>query len=108
MLWGDQMGKYLVTGAAGFIGSTLIRALVDRGESVRGLDDLSTGKLDNIAGLEGALDFREVSLLDAAGTAAACEGVECVFHEAAVPSVPRSVSEPRSPMPLTLRARSTY
>ena len=89
------MGKCLVTGACGFIGSALVRALIDRGESVRGLDDLSTGKLDNIAGLKGPLDFREVSLLDTAGTAAACEGVECVFHEAAVPSVPKSVSEPK-------------
>ena len=89
------MRKYLVTGACGFIGSALVRALIDRGESVRALDDLSTGKLDNIAGLGGAVHFRKVSLLDTARMAAACEGVECIFHEAAVPSVPRSVSEPR-------------
>jgi UDP-glucose 4-epimerase len=89
------MGKYLVTGAAGFIGSALVRALIDRGDQVRGLDDLSTGKRENIAELGGALDFREVSLLDAAGTAAACSGIDCVFHQAALPSVPKSVAEPK-------------
>jgi UDP-glucose 4-epimerase len=89
------MRKYLVTGAAGFIGSAIVRALIERGGEVRGLDDLSTGKRDNIGGLTGDLDFREVSLLDTAGTAAACQGIECVFHEAAMPSVPKSVAEPK-------------
>lgn len=89
------MGKYLVTGAAGFIGSAIVRALISRGGEVRGLDDLSTGKPENIAGLKNDLDFRKASLLDPAALAAACEGIDCVFHEAAWPSVPKSVAEPK-------------
>ena len=89
------MGKYLVTGVAGFIGSALARALVQRGDRVRGLDDFSTGKPENISELKGRLDFRKVSLLDPAGLAEACEGIDCVFHEAALPSVPKSVAEPK-------------
>lgn len=89
------MGKYLITGVAGFIGSALARALLQRGDSVRGIDDFSTGKEENIADLEGRLDMRHVSLLDPAGLAEACEAIECVFHEAALPSVPKSVAEPK-------------
>jgi UDP-glucose 4-epimerase len=89
------MGKFLVTGAAGFIGSAIVRALVERGEKVRGLDDFSTGKRENIAGLQGDLDFHEASLLDPAALANACEGIKCVFHEAALPSVPKSVADPK-------------
>jgi len=88
------MPKYLVTGVAGFIGSSIARALLEQGEEVRGLDDFSTGKRENIADLRG-LDFREVTLLDPAGMAEACEGIECVFHEAALPSVPKSVADPK-------------
>jgi UDP-glucose 4-epimerase len=89
------MAKYLVTGAAGFIGSAIVRALLEGGDHVRGVDDLSTGKRENLAGLRGDLDFREVSLLDPAAMAAACQGMECVFHQAAMPSVPKSVAEPK-------------
>ena len=89
------MGKYLITGVAGFIGSALARALVQRGDSVRGIDDFSTGKEENIADLEGRLDMRHVSLLDPAGLGEACEGIDCVFHQAALPSVPKSVAEPK-------------
>jgi len=88
------MPKYLVTGVAGFIGSSIARALLQRGEEVRGLDDFSTGKRENIADLKD-LDFREVTLLDPAGLAAACDDIDCVFHEAALPSVPKSVAEPK-------------
>ena len=89
------MGKHLITGVAGFIGSSLARALVERGDSVRGIDDFSTGKEENVADLEGRLDIRHVSLLDPAGLAETCEGIDCVFHQAALPSVPKSVAEPK-------------
>jgi UDP-glucose 4-epimerase len=89
------MAKYLVTGAAGFIGSSIVRALIDRGESVRGIDNFATGKRENIEELKGKLDFREASILDEAAVTDACEGIDYVFHEAALPSVPKSVAEPR-------------
>jgi UDP-glucose 4-epimerase len=89
------MAEFLVTGAAGFIGSALVRALIQRGESVRGIDDYSTGKPENIVALKGQLDFRQISLLDPAGLAQACQGITCIFHEAALPSVPKSVAEPK-------------
>jgi len=89
------MGRYLVTGVAGFIGSAIARALLGHGHQVSGLDDFSTGKRENIAELKGRLDFHEVSLLDPAAIAAACQSVDCIFHEAAVPSVPKSVAEPK-------------
>ena len=87
------MATYLITGAAGFIGSSLARALLERGERVRGLDNLSTGKRENIADL-GRMDFHEASLLDLGAVAEACRGADYVLHEAAIPSVPRSVADP--------------
>lgn len=87
------MAKYLVTGAAGFIGRSIAAALLARGESVRGLDSFITGKRSNLAGLE-ALEFMEGDLTDPGTCARACAGVEIVFHEAALASVPRSVSDP--------------
>lgn len=89
------MAKYLVTGAAGFIGRSIAAALLKRGESVRGIDNLITGKRENLAGLE-AMEFVEGDLTDPAQCARACEGVEVVFHEAALASVPRSVADPSS------------
>jgi nucleoside-diphosphate-sugar epimerase len=85
--------KYLVTGAAGFIGRSITAALLERGESVRGVDSFITGKRENLAGLEG-LEFVEGDLADPAVCANACAGVEIVFHEAALASVPRSVADP--------------
>jgi nucleoside-diphosphate-sugar epimerase len=87
--------KYLVTGAAGFIGRSIASALLERGDSVRGVDNFSTGKRQNLVGLE-KMDFLEGDLADPSVCAKACEGVEIIFHEAALPSVPRSVADPRS------------
>jgi nucleoside-diphosphate-sugar epimerase len=88
------MAKYLVTGAAGFIGSSLVRALLDRGDEVRGIDNLSTGKRENLSDVLKHMDFRQVDILDLDATREACEGVDYVFHEAAIPSVPKSVLDP--------------
>ncbi len=88
------MAKYLVTGVAGFIGSSIARELVSRGETVRGLDDFSTGKRENIVEIEDRLDFREISLLNPSGLATVCKGIDYVIHQAALPSVPKSVADP--------------
>jgi len=88
------MALYLITGVAGFIGSNLAQALVRRGEEVRGFDNFSTGKHENIAELKGKIDFREIDLLDATAVADACRGVNFVLHQAAIPSVPKSVVDP--------------
>jgi UDP-glucose 4-epimerase len=85
--------KYLVTGAAGFIGRSIASALLTRGDAVRGIDSFITGKRSNLVGLE-AMEFIEGDLADPATCAKACERVEVVFHEAALASVPRSVADP--------------
>jgi nucleoside-diphosphate-sugar epimerase len=87
--------KYLVTGAAGFIGRSIAAALLERGDSVRGVDNFSTGKHQNLNGLE-KMDLLGGDLADPAVCAQACDGVEVIFHEAALPSVPRSVADPVS------------
>ena len=93
IFWGIILPTYLVTGAAGFIGRSIAAALLARGESVRGIDSFITGKRSNLAGLE-AMEFIDGDLTDAAACAKACAGVEIVFHEAALASVPRSVIDP--------------
>jgi len=87
------LARYLVTGAAGFIGRSIAAALLARGETVRGIDSFITGKRANLIGLE-AMEFIEGDLADPAVCAQACAGVEIVFHEAALASVPRSVADP--------------
>lgn len=87
------MGRYLVTGAAGFIGRSIAAALLARGEWVRGIDNFITGKRENLAGLE-AMEFLEGDLTDPQTCARACVGIDTVFHEAALASVPRSVQDP--------------
>jgi UDP-glucose 4-epimerase len=88
------MARYLITGIAGFIGSTLAHALVEQGHEVRGIDNLSTGTLDNIADLRGSVEFEQTDLADTAGLKTACDGVDFVLHQAAVASVPKSVKDP--------------
>jgi nucleoside-diphosphate-sugar epimerase len=87
-------GTYLVTGGAGFIGSHIAGALSQTGARVRVLDDLSTGHAENLEDIGGRVEFVRAGLLDADALARALEGVELVFHEAAIPSVPRSVENP--------------
>ncbi len=88
-------GIALVTGGAGFIGSHIASALATNGARVRIVDDLSTGHRENIEEIEGDIDFVQGSIADEAVLKKALEGVELVFHEAAIPSVPRSVEDPR-------------
>jgi UDP-glucose 4-epimerase len=88
------MALYLVTGIAGFIGSSIARELLRRGESVRGIDNFSTGKPGTLADIRARIDFREVDLLDVASLAEACRDADYVLHQAAIPSVPRSVADP--------------
>jgi nucleoside-diphosphate-sugar epimerase len=87
------LARYLVTGAAGFVGRSIAAALLARGETVRGIDSFITGKRENLAGLE-AMEFVERDLADPAACARACADVEIVFHQAALASVPRSVADP--------------
>src|SRR5271167_1030215 len=88
------MSTYLITGIAGFIGSALARAILAQGDKVRGVDNFSTGKRNNIAELLDRIEVREADLLDLDAMHAACRGVDYVLHEAAIPSVPRSVVNP--------------
>src|ERR1700723_2257691 len=88
------MAIYLITGIAGFIGSSLARAILAQGDSVRGVDNFSTGKRKNIAELLDRIDFREADLLNLEALQPACQGVGYVLHEAAIPSVPRSGLNP--------------
>ncbi len=87
--------QYLVTGVAGFIGSHIAQELLRRGERVRGVDNFVTGTRENLKEL-GGLEFQQADLRDLAAMRAACRGVDYVFHEAALASVPRSVKDPVS------------
>ncbi|HIE53210.1 MAG TPA: SDR family oxidoreductase, partial [Armatimonadetes bacterium] len=87
---------YLVTGGAGFIGSHLVEELVRRGEQVRVVDNLSTGRAENLAPWREDIEFLEGDLSDPAVAQRAVEGVDYVLHQAALPSVPRSVEDPRA------------
>jgi UDP-glucose 4-epimerase len=99
------MARYLVTGGAGFIGSHLVEALLARGDDVRVVDNLSTGKPANLdaataaaraAGATGTPEFVAGDLADLAVATAAVAGMDYVLHQAAIPSVPRSVADPVS------------
>src|SRR3984885_1423436 len=88
------MALYLITGIGGFIGSALAHELLLRGEQVRGVDNFSTGRRENLAAIMAQIDFREADILDLEAMKLACAGVDYVLHQAAIPSVPKSVLDP--------------
>ena len=88
--------SYLITGGAGFIGSSIARALLARGEKVRIVDNFFSGKRENLADVAADIELIEGDIRDQATMARASAGVEVVFHEAAIPSVPRSLADPIS------------
>ncbi len=101
------MERYLVTGGAGFIGSHLARALAEAGKQVRVFDDFSSGRMDNLAGVsaDAATNIEIVrgDLRDAEAVRAAAAGVEVIFHEGAIASVPRSVVEPETTLDVNVK-----
>ncbi|MBV8672006.1 MAG: SDR family oxidoreductase [Acidobacteriaceae bacterium] len=94
------MARYLVTGCAGFIGSHLTEKLVEtlapNGDVIRGLDNFETGNRENLATFRDRIEFLECDLRNPAAVADACRDVDYIFHVAALPSVPRSVKDPRT------------
>jgi nucleoside-diphosphate-sugar epimerase len=90
------MAAYLVTGGAGFIGSHLAETLVRRGEAVRVLDNLSTGKKENMAAFAGRVEFIEADIRDLDACRRSVRGVDHVLHQAALASVPGSIADPLS------------
>src|SRR5437588_6996056 len=88
------MATYLITGIAGFIGSSLAYRLVQQGAQVRGIDNFSTGGPENLAQILSRIDFREADLVDLEAIKGACQGVDYVLHQAAIPSVPKSIRDP--------------
>ena len=88
------MARYLITGGAGFIGSNLAHALVAQRESVRILDDFSSGRPKNLDGIQDRVEIVRGDLRDPMVVARAVEGIEIVFHQAALNSNPRSIKEP--------------
>src|ERR1700723_2308611 len=88
------MALYLITGIGGFIGSSLARALLAKNEQVRGVDNFSTGKRENLQEILPRIDFQEADITDLDAMRQACAGVDFVLHQAAIPSVPKSVLDP--------------
>jgi UDP-glucose 4-epimerase len=88
------MATYLITGIAGFIGSALARAVLAQGDTVRGVDNFSTGRPENLNEIRDLIDFRETDILDLDAMNHACRGVNYVLHQAAIASVPKSVLDP--------------
>jgi nucleoside-diphosphate-sugar epimerase len=88
------MARYLITGIAGFIGSSLAHELVKQGHEVSGFDNLSTGNVGNLAAIRSSIQFQEMDLQDKDGVRDACKGIDYVLHQGALASVPRSVKDP--------------
>jgi nucleoside-diphosphate-sugar epimerase len=94
--------RVLVTGGAGFIGSNLVHALVEQGDTVRVLDNFATGNRANLAGVENEIEVIEGELRSYERVHNAVRGVELVFHQGALPSVPRSVQDPLTTSAVTI------
>lgn len=88
------MTRFLVTGGAGFIGSHIVERLLNDGHEAVIIDDLSTGRIDNIEAFKDRVDYRQIDQRNLDDVQRAMEGVEHVFHQAALPSVPRSIENP--------------
>lgn len=88
------MQTYLVTGGAGFIGANLVKALLRQGKTLRVVDNLATGRLENIAPFLDDVEFIRADIRDLAAVREAVAGMDVVLHQAALPSVPRSVADP--------------
>ena len=88
------MARCLVTGVAGFIGSNIAHALVARGDEVRGIDNFSHGRQENLDELKDWIEFRETDITDTEAIHSACQGMDFVLHQAALGSVPRSLADP--------------
>ena len=88
------MANYLVTGGAGFIGSHVVDQLISEGHRVRVLDDLSSGRLENLSGVRDRIEFVQGDVRDRQVVGQACQGVELIIHEAAWRSVPKSMADP--------------
>ncbi len=88
------MAKALVTGGAGFIGSNMVRFLLDKGQDVRVLDNFFAGKRENLAEVAGQIELMEGDIRDRDTVAKACNGVDVIYHLAAMGSVPRSMKDP--------------
>lgn len=99
--------QYLVTGGAGFIGSHLVERLVAEGHRVRVLDDLSTGRRANLTQVLADVELMEGDIRDADAVARAMSGVEVVLHQAALPSVPRSVADPVGSLEINVMGTAT-
>jgi len=89
-------GSCLVTGGAGFIGSNIVNRLLERGDSVRVIDNLSTGKLGNLAPILSDIEFIEDSICNPESMHRATRKIDTIFHQAALPSVPRSIEDPEA------------
>ncbi|MDH4070572.1 MAG: SDR family oxidoreductase [Ignavibacteria bacterium] len=86
--------RYLVTGAAGFIGSNIMEELLRRGLEVRGIDNFATGRRENVEAFLSKTEFIEGDIRDAGTMRKAMAGIDVILHQAAIPSVPRSISDP--------------
>jgi len=86
--------KYLITGGAGFIGSNIAARLVADGHKVRILDNFSSGREENLAAIADKIEIRRGNICDFETVSEAVQNADCVFHLAALPSVPRSIKDP--------------